>query len=76
MSEEQNIVKKVCKELNVNQRELGEILDVPVGTISRWASTDDIPKMAKLALELLLENDQYKKGTDALKTAFKLLNLQ
>ena len=76
MNEEQNIVKKVCKELNVNQRELGEILDVPVGTISRWASTDDIPKMAKLALELLLENDQYKKGTDALKTAFKLLNLQ
>lgn len=76
MEKEENIVKRVCKELNVNQRELGEILDVPVGTISRWASTDDIPKMAKLALELLLENEQYKKGTNALKTAIKLLNLQ
>jgi transcriptional regulator with XRE-family HTH domain len=76
MEKDENIVKKVCKELNVNQRELGEMLDVPAGTISRWASTDDIPKMAKLALELLLENDQYKKGTNALKTAFKLLNLQ
>lgn len=76
MDKEQNIVKRVCKELGVTQKELGELLDVPSGTVSRWASTGDIPKMAEMALKLLLENEQYKKGTEALKTAFKLLNLQ
>jgi len=73
--EELNIVKQVCKELNINQRELAELLDVPQSTMSRWQN-DNIPKMAKLSLELLIENNNYKKASEALKTAFRLLNIQ
>jgi len=72
---ELNIVKKTCKELGINQRELAEMLDIPQSTMSRWQN-DNIPKMAKLSLELLLENNNYKKGSEALKTAFRLLNIQ
>jgi len=72
---ELNIVKKTCKELGVTQKELADMLDVPQSTMSRWQN-DNIPKMAKLSLELLIENNNYKKGSEALKTAFKLLNIQ
>ncbi|EIA40593.1 hypothetical protein cco1_08854 [Campylobacter coli 111-3] len=36
--EKENIVKKVCKELNITQAELGRQLDVPASTINTWAS--------------------------------------
>ena len=51
---EENIVKKVCKEFDITQKELAEMLDIPQGTMSRWQN-DNIPKMAKLALELMIE---------------------
>ena len=62
-----NIVKKVCKELGITQKELAERLDIPAGTISRWASTGDIPKMAELALKLMLENKDLKEKFKVLK---------
>lgn len=51
---EENIVKKVCKELGISQKELGDILDVQPSTMSGWA-TNKIPKMAQVALEQMLE---------------------
>jgi len=66
----ENIVKKVCKELGITQKELAEMLDIPPSTISRWASSDEIPKTARIALELLLENKDLKEKLNALK-AFK-----
>lgn len=72
---EENIVKKVCKEFNITQKELAEMLDIPQATMSRWQN-DNIPKMAKLALELMIENNNFKKGSEALKEAFRLLNIQ
>ncbi len=61
-----NIVKRVCKELGITQKELAERLEIPAGTVSRWASTDEIPKTAKVALELLLENKKLKEQTKVL----------
>ena len=63
---DENIVKKVCKELGLTQKELAEMLDIPAGTISRWASTEEMPKTAKIALELLLENKKLKEQTQIL----------
>ena len=63
----ENIVKKVCKELGITQKELAEMLDIPHGTVSRWASSEEIPKTAKIALELLLENKELKKKLEVLK---------
>ena len=51
---EENIVKKVCKELNITQAELSRHLDVSQATISDW-SKGNIPKMAEMALKLILD---------------------
>ena len=63
----ENIVKKVCKELGITQKELAEMLDIPAGTISRWESTEEIPKTARIALELLLENKKLKEKVEILR---------
>lgn len=68
---DENIVKKVCKELGITQKELSEMLDVPQSTISGWATTN-IPKMAELSLNLLVENKQLKEKLDVFKKAFEV----
>lgn len=65
---EENIVKRVCKELNITQAELGRQLDIPASTINTWAS-GKIPKMAEVALTLMLENKQQKEILEAIKKA-------
>ena len=67
----ENIVKKVCKELGITQKELAERLGVPQSTISGWAK-GDIPKMTQLALELLIENKDLKEKLNIFKQAFKV----
>ncbi|ECL3806131.1 TPA: helix-turn-helix transcriptional regulator [Campylobacter jejuni] len=69
--EKENIVKRVCKELNITQKELSEILGVPQTTISGWATTK-IPKMAELALNLLIENKTLKEKLEIFKKAHKI----
>ena len=70
---EENIVKKVCKEFNLTQKELAEILDVPQGTVNRWASNNDIPKMANLALSQMLKLKDFEEAQNNLTNAFKTL---
>ncbi len=70
---EENIVKKVCKEFNITQKELAEILDVPQGTVNRWASNNDIPKMANLALSQMLKLKDFEEAQNNLTNAFKTL---
>jgi len=31
-----NLVKKVSKDLNINQKELADMLDIPQSTVNRW----------------------------------------
>ena len=56
---QENIVKKVCKELGITQKELAEMLEVQPSAVSNWSS-GKIPKMAKIALECMLENKKCK----------------
>lgn len=70
---ETNIVKKVCKELGITQKELAEMLDVLPSAVSNWAN-GQIPKMAQLALELLLENKSLKSDMEILKKAHQILH--
>ena len=71
--QEENIVKRACKELGVTQKELAEMLDVPNGTVNRWASTGDIPKMAQVALEQMLRLKEYEEMSENLSKGFKTL---
>ena len=70
---EENIVKKVCKEFNITQKELAEILDVPQCTVNRWASNNDIPKMSNLALSQMLKLKDFEEAQNNLTNAFKTL---
>lgn len=72
-ADKENIVKQVCRELNITQRELAERIDIPPTTISGWAN-GEIPKMTELALKLMLENESLKAKFKVLKEAQKILN--
>lgn len=74
MSEENNIVKKVCAELGITQKELAEELGSHLTTVQKWVSSDDIPKMATKSLELLLENKKLKSKVEKIETVLKLLD--
>ncbi|MGI7251882.1 helix-turn-helix domain-containing protein [Campylobacter coli] len=59
--EKENIVKEVCKELNITQKELSEILGVHLTTIQKWVANDnDLPLQVKKSLNLVLENHHLK----------------
>lgn len=73
MSEEQNIVKKVCTELGITQKELAEELGMKATALSNWAN-GDIPQIAQKALELLLENKKLKDDLNIIKKAHEILH--
>ena len=68
-----NIVKRVCKELGITQRELAERMDIPESTIARWKN-GDIPRLADLYLNALLENVDLKTKLEAIKKAHKIMS--
>jgi transcriptional regulator with XRE-family HTH domain len=41
--QEENLVKKTCRELGITQKELAEKLGVNDGTVRNWASSGNIP---------------------------------
>jgi DNA-binding XRE family transcriptional regulator len=60
MNKNQNLVKEVCEELGINQTELSKKLEVSQSTISDW-NNGKIPKMAKLALQLIIKTNVQEK---------------
>lgn len=70
--EETNIVKKVCLELGITQKELADILKVNDGTIRQWSSKGEVMPNVEVTLNLLLENNKLKKQIEKLKS-FSLL---
>lgn len=55
---ENNILKNVLLALNLNQKELADLLDLSPNTISGW--NEKMPKMARYTLELMLEKHEIK----------------
>lgn len=72
--EEENLIKKVCKEYGMTQIELAMELDIPRGTISRWVSTKNIPRTAELALNLMLKNRELENKLESFKIFRDALN--
>ena len=54
-----DMAKNVSNILGITQVQLADMLGVPYSTMQRWNS-GDIPKMARLALDLLVENKKLK----------------
>lgn len=53
-----NVVKTVCKELNITQKRLAQILEVPEGTVSSWAVKNEIPRLGRKAIEFYMMNQK------------------
>ena len=69
-----NVVKTVCKELEITQKQLAEILEVPEGTVSSWAVKNEIPRLGKKAIEFYTQNHKNQKIVDSYKDFIHLLH--
>jgi len=59
LEKEENLVKKTCRELNITQKELANILGVTPHTITNWTK-GKIDKTVKNALEGLIYKNKFK----------------
>lgn len=69
-----NVVKKICKELDITQKNLAVILEVPEGTVSSWAVKNEIPRLGKKAIEFYMQNKHNQQIVDSYKSFVSLLN--
>ena len=74
MAEEENIVKKTCKELGITQKELAERLGTHLTTVQKWVSSNELPNNATKSIELLLENEVLKLKLNKFNTAFNMID--
>ena len=68
-----NVVKDVCRELSITQKNLAEILEIPEGTVSSWAVKNEIPRLGKKAIEFYIQNRKNQEVVDSYKNFVKLL---
>lgn len=68
-----NVVKSICKELSITQKQLAEILEVPEGTVSSWAVKNEIPRLGKKAIEFYTTSVKNQKIVDSYKDFIHLL---
>ncbi|MFT7002739.1 MAG: DNA-binding transcriptional regulator YiaG [Sulfurimonas sp.] len=68
-----NVVKNVCRELSITQKNLAKILEVPEGTVSSWAVKNEIPRLGKKAIEFYILNKRNQDVVDSYKSFVKLL---
>ena len=59
--EKQNIVKRVCKELGITQRELADRIGMSADSLNVAVSNNKISKMTEAAVNLVLEVETLKK---------------
>ena len=69
-----NVVKEICKELCITQKQLAQILEVPEGTVSSWAVKNEIPRLGKKAIEFYTESTKNQKIVDSYKDFMHLLH--
>ena len=61
MTADENIVKKVCAELGITQRELAKKIGMSADSLNNAVNQNKISKMAETAINLLLEVETLKK---------------
>jgi len=68
-----NIVKDICRELTITQKQLAEILEVPEGTVSSWAVKNELPRLGKKAIEFYIKSQKNQKIVDSYRSFMELL---
>lgn len=70
-----NVVKSICQELHITQKNLAEILEIPEGTVSSWAVKNEIPRLGKKAIEFYAMSTRNQKIVDSYKNLVHLLDV-
>lgn len=71
-----NIVKRVCKELGITQRELADRIGMSADSLRTLSAKGQISMQTEAAINLVLENESLKKELEnykALRTAIKTM---
>ena len=71
---EDNIVKRVCRELGITQRELAERMGVSQNMPATWSSGAEPSNMAVKFMELLINHEKTKRQLDKFKQGFALID--
>lgn len=69
---DENIIKNICLELGINQKELAEQIGAAEATVRNWSSGKEIPTWAHKSMDMLIE---LKKHRELSTTAKKFINL-
>ncbi|MDX2323522.1 helix-turn-helix transcriptional regulator [Campylobacter hepaticus] len=69
----ENIIKQVCEELNITQRQLSEMLQISESTIARWKN-GNLPRLTELFLKTMLENIELKRKLETIKKAHQIIS--
>ncbi|QOP46194.1 DUF6166 domain-containing protein [Sulfurimonas paralvinellae] len=62
-----NVVDNLCKELNIKYETLAKILDVELDTINNWRLENEMPKLARKAMEFYKAGVSFKEKNSQLK---------
>lgn len=72
---DKNIVKKVCAELKITQKELAVKLGVHITAVQKWvANAQNLPLQTQKTLELVLENHKLKQKTEKIDQILRLID--
>ena len=67
-----NIVKNVCNDLSITQKELAELIGANEGTVRNWSSSNELPLWAKKSIEMLREIKEAKEVKETVQKLFIL----
>lgn len=70
-----NVVKEICNELKITQKDLANILEIPEGTVSSWAVKNEIPRLGKKAIEFYIQSQKNEQIVQSYKSFVKLLDV-
>lgn len=70
-----NVVKEICDELKITQKQLAGILEIPEGTVSSWAVKNEIPRLGKKAIEFYIQSQKNQQIIESYKSFVSLLNV-
>jgi len=70
-----NVVKEICSELQITQKDLANILEIPEGTVSSWAVKNEIPRLGKKAIEFYMQSQKSEEIIKSYKNFVKLLDV-
>lgn len=73
MENEENLVKKTCKELGITQKELANMIGLTDRTLSKYATTHSPPKHIENHINLIIKNLEYQKIFLNLKQPIEIL---